>query len=103
MREWSETLDMFRKALIKAQEQRKNKKEWVADPNDNNVVTPEWILFERQTMLDLTNEERKLNNLPPVTIQQIIRAENCACGHTDYTHKFALYCARMSRGENGYE
>ena len=103
MRDWTATLDVFRKALIKAQEQRINKKEWVPDPNDHYVETLEWILFERQTMFDLTNEERKLNNLPPIAIEQLIRAENCACGHVDYTRKLALYCARMSRGEQGYE
>ena len=98
MKEWTQALEMFRKALMTAQEQREKKKEWVPDPI-NDTDAPEWILFERQTMFDLTNEERKLNGLPPATLHDILRAENCASGHIDYTNKFALYCLEISRGE----
>ncbi|MCK9463047.1 MAG: hypothetical protein M0R80_25775 [Proteobacteria bacterium] len=98
MREWTQGVELFRKTLIKAQEQREKKKGWVDDPMSNDQV-PEWIVFERQTMFDLTNKERVLNGLPPVTMKEILRVENCASGHIDYTNKYALYCLEISRGE----
>jgi hypothetical protein len=84
---------------MKAQEQRNNKKQWVNDPANIGKEDLEWVLFERQTMLDLTNQERKENNLPPIPIEEIIRAENLAIGHCDYTYKFALYCAEISQDQ----
>jgi hypothetical protein len=100
MKTWTDTIKLFRNTLIKAQEQRKNKNQWVDDPNGNDK-TLQWILFERQTMLDFTNAERQKNGFQPLLIEKIIRAENFATGHIDYTYKLALYCARMSRNENG--
>lgn len=32
---------------------------------------------------------------PPLTSAQIERVEQWACGHSDYSSKFALYCAEL--------
>jgi len=37
---------------------------------------------------------------PPVTIEDIKRVEGWAAGHSDYTFKFALYCAELSIGKS---
>lgn len=55
-----------------------------------------WIAAERNVMLVATNEWRALLNKPPVTVAQIERVEQWACGHSDYSEKFALYCAELA-------
>ena len=41
---------------------------------------PEWIVREREFMHQQVNIER---------------VESMACGHSDYTRKFAIYCAEL--------
>lgn len=55
-----------------------------------------WIAAERKVMLDETNEWRGLLGKSPVTAEQIRRVEQWACGHSDYSSKFALYCAELA-------
>lgn len=31
-----------------------------------------------------------------VTLEDVLRVERSACGHTDYEHKFAFYCAQLA-------
>lgn len=59
----------------------------------------EWIAAERQVMFEATNAERRARHLPPVTPADIERIERWACGHSDYSSKFALYCAELAIGE----
>lgn len=56
----------------------------------------EWIAAERKVMLDETNEWRALLGKPPVDIAAIERVERWATGHSDYSSKFALYCAEIA-------
>ena len=56
----------------------------------------DWIAAERQVMLDETNEWRALLGKPPVDVAAIQRVEQWACGHSDYSSKFALYCAEIA-------
>lgn len=56
----------------------------------------EWILAECQLMFELVNQERRERRLSPVTMAEIERVERCACGLSDYSSKFALYCAELA-------
>ena len=67
--------------LVKAQAQRSRRRVWA--------------LFEQKTMLDAVNEERVARGLAPVALSLIQGVENFACGHVDYSLKFALYCAEI--------
>lgn len=57
-----------------------------------------WIAAERQVMLDATNAWRAKLGAPTVVESDIRRVEQWACGHSDYSSKFALYCAELALG-----
>ena len=81
--------EKFLKALEEAQTQRPNKQRWVSD------TELEWMVFERETMLNLVNSERAALGKPPVTMAEIKEADNQSAGHTDYTRKVSLYCSEL--------
>lgn len=54
-----------------------------------------WIRYERETMHNAVNQARTDRFLPPVPIEAVERVEQQATGHSDYTKKFALYCAEL--------
>lgn len=54
-----------------------------------------WIRYERETMHAAVNQARSDRGLPPVPIEAVDRVEQQATGHSDYTKKFALYCAEL--------
>ena len=58
-----------------------------------------WIAAERDAMLNGVNLERLDRGLPSVTVDAIARVESWACGHVDYSSKFALYCAEIALGQ----
>lgn len=58
----------------------------------------DWILAERQAMHAAVNAARVERRLPPLPITAVEHVENMACGHIDYVHKFALYCAELALG-----
>lgn len=47
------------------------------------------------------NRERDRRRLPPVDEAAITAADRLAAGHTDYAHKFTLYCAELACGLRG--
>ena len=56
-----------------------------------------WVSYERKVMMDAVNEERAAAGQPPVSVEDFKRrAENQALGHSDYAHKFALYCWELA-------
>jgi hypothetical protein len=55
-----------------------------------------WIQDESDRMLRETNDWRRLLGKRPVAIEAIAKVETWACGHTDYSSKFALYCAEVA-------
>ena len=85
----------FLTTLSKAQDERPNKKAFVPSPDDK-YPEPEWVLYERETMLSLVNEQRAKDGKPPINREELLRAERTACGHVDYSRKFALYCAELA-------
>lgn len=58
-----------------------------------------WILEEREVMLRAVNVERAWIGKVPLSYETVLRVENSAKGHTDYTHKYALGCAFLVRDE----
>ena len=59
---------------------------------------PDWVLRERRLMRDLVNIERLCEHLPALPITAVERVETMAEGHSDYSSKFALYCAELALG-----
>jgi len=57
-----------------------------------------WVVFERKAMFEAVNELRSLMGKQPVTLDVICKAENSACGHSDYYLKFPMYCAEIVEG-----
>lgn len=84
--------DMYR-TLTRAQEERPDREDLVDD------YEPGWVLYERETMHSAVNQARADRSLPPVPIAAVKRVEQQAFGHSDYTKKFALYCAELALKE----
>jgi len=81
--------DMFLSALSKAQELRLQKNAMV----DGEL---EWVRYERDVMFRLVNAIRLKNDAPQATLFDVMKVENQAEGHVDYSRKFALYCAELA-------
>ncbi|HEY9369933.1 hypothetical protein [Streptomyces sp.] len=60
---------------------------------------PGWVVYEAEQMLALVNELRAENGLSAATLEQVLRIEQSACGHSDYPDKYALRCAFLALGE----
>lgn len=79
----------FVRELSKAQEERP-KRRGVTESREL-----EWVVFERNMLLDLVNAERAKLSAPPVDMNAVLRIENSAVGHIDYTQKLALGAADL--------
>ncbi|TMS00147.1 hypothetical protein [Nonomuraea basaltis] len=60
---------------------------------------PGWVIYEAEQMLALVNEIRSGDGLPLATLEQVLRIERSASGHSDYPDKYALRCAFLALGE----
>lgn len=88
--------------LASAQGQRTQKQGWCYDPVEGREI-PEWVVFERKTMLDAVNVERAIRGLSPIDVETLYhKAERRAEGHSDYSRKFALYCAWLAEGKENH-
>ena len=85
----------FLTKLSKAQDERPTRQAFVPSPDDKYPEI-EWVLYERETMLNLVNEQRAKDGKSPINREELLRAERTACGHVDYSRKFALYCAELA-------
>ena len=90
----SQRFKKFLEALEKAQKKRPEKSNWLS----NSEI--EWMVFERETMLNLINSERKSIGKNPIDMNKVIKVENQAVGHFDYSRKFALYCSELVESDN---
>lgn len=61
----------------------------------NNCIGTEWIQNERRVMFTEINAQRISRGKSPITLQELINVESMASGHSDYSSKFALYCAEL--------
>jgi hypothetical protein len=82
-------MDQMLRVLSKAQELRPQKSKWIGDEL-------EWMIYEREVMFRAINAVRLQRGRPAVTIVEVMRMENCAKGHIDYSRKFALYSAELA-------
>jgi len=55
----------------------------------------EWIANERIAVLKAANKYCVENNLKQVTVEEVMKAENNAYGHSDYAAKFAIGVAEI--------
>ena len=76
--------------LLTAEQEKRNDRKGQIDGET------EWIVLERRLMIDTVQQMRKEENLEPAPVEEILRAETEACGHSDYTKKFARYCAEIT-------
>lgn len=88
-----ELRDQLLKVLEKAQEQRPQLRDKAFIAGE-----PAFVHFERHQMFDAVLRFRAKLGGPPVLLSEIKRVETMACGHFDYSSKFALYCAELAQG-----
>ena len=91
-RKYQRLIDHFRTTIRDAARER---------PRHTGTVTTtmgpelEWVVIERQVMLDAFNSERDNRGLVPIPLSLVVGAESSACGHIDYATKFAIGCAGL--------
>ena len=71
-------------ALVEAQKQRSARTDW----HD----------YEMQAVMSKVNELRAAKGLATMALLELQRVEAMACGHVDYTSKFALYAGELADG-----
>ncbi|WP_143765246.1 hypothetical protein [Catenulispora acidiphila] len=59
----------------------------------------EWVVFEREKLLDLVNAELAKFSKSPVDMAAVMLIENSAVGHIDYTQKLAIRAAELVLSE----
>lgn len=85
--------DVLRATLSAAQAERGQRPDLVDGPDGPECG---WAAFERARMHDTVNAIRAERGLPAVPVEDIVRVERHAVGHSDYSLKFALYCAELA-------
>jgi hypothetical protein len=86
--------ERFRKILIAAQEERHLRGDLVKHPDGSEECG--WAAFEREVMHSTVNQARTESGLSEIPVENVRRVEGLAEGHSDYTSKFALYCAELA-------
>ncbi len=86
--------DSLREVLAAAQELRDQRPDLIDGPQGPECA---WAIHEREVMLGAVNRLRAGIDaeLPPVTMAEVERADQLACGHVDYSRKFAWGCAEL--------
>jgi hypothetical protein len=84
--------ERFLKVLRDAQEQRPQRQEIVGN-------TYGWVIYERTVMFEEVNKVRTERGKPLVGMYDIVWYERMALGQSDYSRKFALYCAELARAD----
>lgn len=54
-----------------------------------------WIVYERRMMFQAVNRMRRERGKAALPASEVERVEKNAVGHSDYTEKFARYCAEL--------
>ena len=86
--------DSLREVLAAAQELRDQRPDLIDGPQGPECT---WAIHEREVMLGAVNRLRAGIDaeLPPVTMAEVERVDQLACGHVDYSRKFAWGCAEL--------
>lgn len=87
----------LRSVLVAAQEERSKRPNLISAPGGGTEC--EWVRFERNAMWGEVNRIRDERGLRPISLGGILRVEQQAAGHSDYTGKFAFYCAELAIAE----
>lgn len=87
------TIDVLRATLASAQEERPQRPDLINGPDGPEC---EWAVYERARMYETVNAIRAERGLAPVPVEDVTRVERLAVGHSDYSRKFALYCAELA-------
>lgn len=85
--------DVLAAVLARAQQERHQRPDLVDGPDGPEC---EWAASERDRMHETVNQIRAERGLPTVALDDIVRAERMAVGHSDYSRKYALYCAELA-------
>lgn len=85
--------DCLRATLAAAQTERDQRPDLVDGPDGPEC---QWAAYERTRMHETVNAIRAERGLPAVPVEDIIRVERQAVGHSDYSLKFAFYCAELA-------
>jgi hypothetical protein len=85
--------DCLRATLAAAQEERHRRPDLVEGPDGPEC---EWETYERTRMHDTVNAIRAERGLPAASVDEVVRVERLAVGHSDYSRKFAYYCAELA-------
>jgi len=96
-RTWSQDLEYLRTTLTRAQQTRYRRQEFGQLEHGNTELG--WVLYEREQMLAAVNALHAAAGKAPVSSDQLQAAESSACGHVDYTSKFAIGCADLVAAE----
>jgi hypothetical protein len=79
---------LFVTELAKAQQERPAR----PDVTDGEL---EWVVFERDKLLELINRERAKLGKSQVDRPTVMQIEQSAVGHFDYTQKLAIRAAEL--------
>lgn len=82
-------IDWFRREIAKAQQER------FARQGVTEFGELEWVVFEREKLLELVNAKRATFGMLAVGVDAVVQVENLAVGHVDYTQKLALGAADL--------
>jgi hypothetical protein len=93
--EYLRLIDDMKRVLVEAQGERRLRPDVVDTPGGQDMA---WAVYERDVMLGAINERRGAYGLPSVGGAEISAVESMAMGHSDYTAKFAMYCADLAMG-----
>lgn len=89
-------IDKFAKLLTDTATERKKRPDWVKIGDEEQ---PAWVFYEREVMHAEVNRERSARGLGPLTLLDVRRVERWAQGHSDYGHKYAIYCTELAVGD----
>lgn len=81
-------IDWFVREISKVQQERPARQ----DVTDGEL---EWVVFERDKLLELINWKRAKFGKPQVEMSAAMRIDQSAVGHVDYTQKLAIGAAEV--------
>lgn len=89
--------DCLRATLAAAQAERDQRPELVDGPDGPEC---KWAAFERARMHEAVNAIRAERGLSALPLDAVVRVEQLAVGHSDYSLKFAFYCAELAEQQS---
>lgn len=93
---WRNDLEVLRASLTDTQQHRDERMAFITLPDGTSELG--WVLHEREQMLVAVNRLRSAAGKPAASMEEVLAAERSACGHVDYTAKFAMGCADLVAG-----